>query len=243
MCSSVAACVFSPTRIPLTGAAVCRRAAVLITSPATKPSPASARASTVTSASPVFTASRTSTASSSSAQSRIASAARTARSASSSWTTGAPTTATTASPMNFSAVPPRRSSSERTRAWYDDSSARTSSGSDRSARAVDPTRSQNTTVTIFRSSTGRAAGARRAPHSEQNFAPAAFCEPHDGHFTAEAYAAVELQEEAEAAALLDRALALGGVALTEETTLELVWLAAVLGGGAQIGSRWQQTCR
>src|SRR5438132_11039181 len=94
--------------------------------------------------------------------------------------------------MNFSTVPPRRSSSERTRAWYDDSSARTSSGSDRSARAVDPTRSQNTTVTIFRSSTGRAAGARRAPHSEQNFAPAAFCEPHDGHFTAEAYAAAAL---------------------------------------------------
>ena len=59
-------------------------------------------------------------------------------------------------------------------------------------RAVELTRSQNTTVTIFRSSTGRAAGARRAPHSEQNLAPAAFCEPHDGHFTAEAYAVVAL---------------------------------------------------
>ena len=103
---SVARYVFSPTRIPLTGAAVCRRAAVLITSPATSPSPASARASMLTRASPVFTASRTSTASSSSAQSRIANAERTARSASSSCTRGAPKTATTASPMNFSTVPP-----------------------------------------------------------------------------------------------------------------------------------------
>ena len=37
---------------------------------------------------------------------RIAAAARTARSASSSWTTGTPNTAITASPMNFSTVPP-----------------------------------------------------------------------------------------------------------------------------------------
>ena len=36
----------------------------------------------------------------------ISSAARTARSASSSWTPGIPKTAMTASPMNFSTVPP-----------------------------------------------------------------------------------------------------------------------------------------
>ena len=42
--------------------------------------------------------------------SRISSAARTARSASSSWTAGTPNTATIASPMNFSTVPPCRSS-------------------------------------------------------------------------------------------------------------------------------------
>ena len=40
---------------------------------------------------------------------RIPSAARTARSASSSWSCGIPNTAITASPMNFSTVPPCRS--------------------------------------------------------------------------------------------------------------------------------------
>ena len=52
--------------------------------------------------------------------SRIASAARTARSGSSSCATGAPKSAMTASPMNFSTVPPKRSSSLRSRAWYGD---------------------------------------------------------------------------------------------------------------------------
>ena len=51
------------------------------------------------------------------AKSRIASAARTARSGSSSWAVGAPKSAITASPMNFSTVPPWRSSSARTRSW------------------------------------------------------------------------------------------------------------------------------
>jgi class 3 adenylate cyclase len=44
-------------------------------------------------------------------------AARTARSGSSSWAAGAPKTAITASPMDFSTVPPRRSSSSRRCAW------------------------------------------------------------------------------------------------------------------------------
>ncbi len=39
----------------------------------------------------------------------MSAAARTARSASSSWTCGTPNTAMTASPMNFSTVPPWRS--------------------------------------------------------------------------------------------------------------------------------------
>ena len=51
------------------------------------------------------------------AQSRISTAARTARSGSSSCVTGAPKTAMTASPMNFSTVPPNRSSSERKRVY------------------------------------------------------------------------------------------------------------------------------
>ena len=43
----------------------------------------------------------------------MSSAARTARSASSSWIVGMPNTAITASPMNFSTVPPWRSSAPR----------------------------------------------------------------------------------------------------------------------------------
>jgi hypothetical protein len=78
---------------------------VFTTSPAAIPSPASGRASMLTSASPVLTAIRTSK-SPSTAASRIASAARTARSGSSSCATGAPKSAITASPMNFSTVPP-----------------------------------------------------------------------------------------------------------------------------------------
>ena len=81
---------------------------------------APARASSATSASPVVTAMRTCSSSPCSVESasRIASAARTARSGSSSCATGAPKTAITASPMNFSTVPPKRSSSARSRAWY-----------------------------------------------------------------------------------------------------------------------------
>ncbi len=68
------------------------------------------RASSETSASPVVIPTRSSSPSST-AKSRIASAARTARSGSSSCAVGAPKSAMTASPMNFSTVPPRRSSS------------------------------------------------------------------------------------------------------------------------------------
>src|SRR5438093_1101360 len=98
---------------------------------------------------------RISSSSLSAAQSRIATAARTARSASSSCAAGAPKSAITASPMNFSTVPPKRSSSYRSRSWYGRSIASTSSGSSCSARAVKPTRSAKRTVTTFRS--------RRAP--------------------------------------------------------------------------------
>ena len=79
---------------------------MLTTSPATMPSPSSGLAPSETSASPVFTATRRLTVVPTVTVSRIAIAARTARSASSSCTTGAPNTATTASPMNFSTVPP-----------------------------------------------------------------------------------------------------------------------------------------
>jgi hypothetical protein len=170
--------VDAPTRIPFTGAADCIRAAELTMSPAAIPSPASKRAPRVISASPVFTAMRTCSVPSSAIQSRIASAARTARSGSSSCASGAPKSAITASPMNFSTVPPNRSSSDRRRAWYGDSTAWTSSGSSRSARAVNPTRSAKSTVTTFRSvRPAGCASASGVPHSEQNFASEAFSRP------------------------------------------------------------------
>src|SRR6266545_4050865 len=151
--------------MPSTGAAAWRRAAVLTTSPATIPSPSEGRASRATTASPVLTAMRTCRSSegspsfSSRMASRTASAARTARSGSSSCATGAPKAAITASPMNFSTVPPKRSISDRRRAKYGESMARTSSGSSCSARPVKPTRSAKKTLTIFRSSRAIACSA------------------------------------------------------------------------------------
>ena len=109
---AVASWVVSPTAIPLTGATPCSREAVFTTSPVTNPSPCSGRAPSETTASPVLMPIRTlrsragSSALASAIASRIRSPARIARSASSSWASGAPKTAITASPMNFSTVPP-----------------------------------------------------------------------------------------------------------------------------------------
>ena len=107
----------SPTRMPLTGAAACSRAAVLTTSPAAMPSPSlGPGAERDERLAGGDGDAHLSSGCSSTTQSRIASAARTARSGSSSCATGAPKTAITASPMNFSTVPPWRSSSARSRA-------------------------------------------------------------------------------------------------------------------------------
>ncbi len=65
---------------------------------------------------------------------------------------GAPNTAITASPMNFSTVPPYHSISLRNRLWYGRMRARTSSGSAPSEAAVKPIRSQKSTDTTLRSS-------------------------------------------------------------------------------------------
>ena len=115
-CRSVARFVDSPTRTVPGSAADCTREAVLTRSPATIPSPV---APSVTVASPVMTPARarnsgipTSSPSAETAVTRSR-AARTARSASSSVATGVPQTAITASPMNFSTVPPYRSISRR----------------------------------------------------------------------------------------------------------------------------------
>ena len=107
--------VWGPIRMPLAGAADCRRAAVLTASPATSPCPPPA---SPVATSPVLTPirrsmptprSRTRSTFSSAIASRISQAARTARRASSSCSTGTPNTAMTASPMYFSTVPPCRS--------------------------------------------------------------------------------------------------------------------------------------
>ena len=107
--ASAARCVASPTSTPPGGASDCTREAVLTRSPATIPCP---WAPIVTAASPVITPARAATGVSSASPfiaataATSSSAARTASSASCSWATGAPHTAITASPMNFSTVPP-----------------------------------------------------------------------------------------------------------------------------------------
>src|SRR6187551_2192231 len=80
--------------------------------------------------------------------------------------------------MNFSTVPPYRSRSRRSVSWYRRRTARTSSGSSRSARAVDPTRSTNTAVTTFRSSRGLVSTPSGAPHALQNRASSGFSRAH-----------------------------------------------------------------
>ena len=157
---------------------------MLTTSPATIPSPRSGRAPRATTASPVVTAARTATSRPSprkaSIVSRIRNAARTARSASSSCATGAPKTAMTASPMNFSTVPPKLSMSAFTRSWYGRSVARTSSGSARSERSVKPTRSTKRTDTTLRSSPAGASATSEWPQARQNRARSGFSSPQDG---------------------------------------------------------------
>ena len=113
MARDAAFIVASPTSTTPAGAAACRRLAVLTMSPATIPSPT---APIVTAASPVRTPARAWTDGPSPRTALTSSsAARTARSASSSWLVGVPQTAITASPMNFSIVPPWRSTMPRAR--------------------------------------------------------------------------------------------------------------------------------
>jgi hypothetical protein len=119
--------------------------------------------------------SRMSSSFSSASARRISSAARTARRASSSCTTGMPKTAITASPMNFSTVPPWASSTVFMRSKYRDMTPRSDSGSSRSPRPVEPLTSQKTIVTVLRTSRAGADGTSSpAPHSEQNLAPSGF---------------------------------------------------------------------
>ena len=109
------------------------------------------------------------------------SAARTALSASSSCRVGIPNTAMTASPMNFSTVPPWSSISARIASKYRAMTFRRDSGSSCSPSWVDPVTSQKRIVTVFRtSSAGEAAGSAE-PQFEQNFASAALAAPQLEH--------------------------------------------------------------
>ena len=175
----VARCVSLPTTSRPAGAAACSRAAVLTTSPIAKASPASGRP-IVTSASPVFTAARAASIGplprkpSTAVSTRRP--ARTARSASSPWASGAPKTAITASPMNFSSRPPYASIWSRAAAWKRVRVSRTSSGSACSAAAVKPSRSTKRMETSRRSS--RRGAASGAPQWEQKRASASALRPH-----------------------------------------------------------------
>jgi hypothetical protein len=120
---------------------------------------------------------------SSGSASRISTAGRHARSASSSCAAGTPNTAITASPMNFSTVPPSRSTISRIRSKYRASSARNASGSVDSPSAVDPVTSQNSTVTVVRCS--RLSPVRGEAHSLQNLARSGFSLPQAGQAATE----------------------------------------------------------
>src|SRR5215217_6952877 len=105
----------------------------------------------------------------------ISTEARMARSASSSCTTGMPNTAMTASPMNFSTVPPCRSRTRRVVRKKRDTTCRTVSGSRRSPSSVEPAMSAKTTVTVLRalrSNSGAAAsGMPQAEQKRASFGP------------------------------------------------------------------------
>ena len=90
---------------------------------------------------------------------------------------GTPNTAITASPMNFSTVPPCDSTIAFIRSKYRASNARTASGSVDSPSAVEPATSQNNTVTVLRTSRRAAAVASAALQPLQKRASTGFSRP------------------------------------------------------------------
>ena len=82
----------------------------------------------------------------------------------------------TASPMNFSTVPPWRSSTLRATPKYRSITRRRDSESSRSPSAVDPVTSQKRIVTTLRSSR-TSATASGAPQESQKRAPSRFSCP------------------------------------------------------------------
>src|SRR5829696_7478400 len=112
----------------------------------------------------------------------ISTEARMARNASSSCTTGMPNTAMTASPMNFSTVPPCRSRTRRVVRKKRDTTWRTVSGSRRSPSSVEPAMSAKTTVTVLRAlRSNSGAAASGLPQAEQKRASFGPNLPHTPH--------------------------------------------------------------
>ncbi len=181
--SPTSAAVVGPSRISPGEARCSRRAARLTGSPVTsvcRPPPVMT--------SPVLMPIRsfrdrprraTSSRSRAPTSSRISTAARTARSASSSWALGIPKTAITASPMNFSTVPPWKVITRSARRKAVSISSRSGSGSRCSPSSVDPTTSAKSTVTSLRAAVpvvrkgvpqprqNLARGGLRSPQSSQ----------------------------------------------------------------------------
>ena len=159
---STSRCVASTTSTVPGEAAACSRAATLTASPSaaysTRPpapiSPTTTRPveTPTRTPNPVTSQPRSTSRAYSSISSRTRSAARTARSGSSSWAVGAPKSASTPSPARSLIVPPKDSMAAMIRAIASPTISFSSSGSSRSARAVEPTRSANTAVTTRRSS-------------------------------------------------------------------------------------------
>ncbi len=85
--------------------------------------------------------------------------------------------------MNFSSRPSYRAISSDRRSNVRPTTDWTTSGSSRSASAVEPTRSANRAVANFRSLRRGSDWTRDAPHSLQNFAPSAFSVPHEGQMS------------------------------------------------------------
>ncbi len=94
-----------------------------------------------------------------------------------------PNTAITASPMNFSTVPPWRSITAAISSKKRPITRRRVSGSSFSPRAVEPVTSANTTVTTLRTSPAGAgfSSASGDAHWRQKRARAGFSSPQFGH--------------------------------------------------------------
>ena len=134
-----------PTRISPGWAICCRRAATLTASPVAKVESDSS-ATTSPASTPILASSpRPCT------ESRIPAAARMARSASSSCACGMPNAAMTASPANFSTIPPCVVMQCETCSKNELTRRRTISGSLAATNSVEPTRSTNSTVASLRS--------------------------------------------------------------------------------------------